>query len=152
MASADITGKDTLVKGVNSPNYYVQSEAHLIDGTEEPGVLASDTHDLFKIAKGNMLTGLKVCALANTTSEGSATVQFKAKVGSAAAEAINGTAIGKADLQAGDVVCIPVEKIKGYDAEGDVLIQLTVGTAALTAVKLLVVAEYIPVTQFLTAG
>ena len=152
MASADITGVNTVVFGVNSPNNYIRSEAHLIDGSENAGVLAADTHSLFKIPKGNMLTGLKVCALASTTSEGSATVQFKAKVGSSAAEAINGTAIAKADLAAGDVVCIPVEKIKGYDASGDTVIQMTVGTAALTAVKLLIVAEYLPVTELLTAG
>lgn len=152
MASADITGNDTRVKGVNSPNNYVQSEAHLLDGEEFAGILAADTHDLFKIGAGNALTGLKVCVLANTTSEGSATVQFKAKVGSGAAEAINGTAIGKADLQAGDVVSIPVEKIKAYDGTDETLIQMTVGTAALTAFKVLVVAEYIPVKQFITAG
>ena len=47
---------------------------------------------------------------------------------------------------------IPVEKIKGYDPDYDTIIQMTVGTAALTAVKLFVVAEYIPVYDFMTAG
>ena len=32
MASVDITAYDTVVKGVNSPNCYIRSEAHLIDG------------------------------------------------------------------------------------------------------------------------
>jgi len=152
MASADITGKDTVVRGVNSPNNYIRSEAHLIDGTENAGVLAADTHSLFKLPKGTMLTGLKICALGNTTSAGSATLQFKAKIGTAAAEAINASAIGKADLQAGDVVCIPVDKIKTYDTDNETVVQLTVATAALTALKLIVVAEYIPVTEFMTAG
>lgn len=150
MASADITTKDTLVKGVNSTTNYTISEAHLIDGVENPGILAADTHSLFVIPKGNMLTGLKVVALDTTTSGGSATVQFKASINSVA-EALH-TAIGKADLAAGDTVCIPVEKIKGYDPEHDTIIQMTVGTAALTAVKLFIVAEYIPVYDFLTAG
>ena len=150
MASADITTKDTIVKGVNSENNYVRSEAHILDGTENSGILAADTHDLFVIPKGNALVGLKVIALASTTSGGSATVQFKAKIG-ASAEAIH-TAIGKADLAAGDVVNIPVEKIKGYDGSDATVIQLTVGTAALTALKLLVIAEYIPVKEFMTAG
>lgn len=152
MASADITANDTVVRGVNSPNNYVRSEAHLIDGTENAGILAADTHSLFKIPKGTMLTGLKICALENTASSGSATLQFKAKIGSAAAEAINSSAIGKADLQKGDVVCIPVDKIKTYDADTETVVQLTVATADLTALKLLVVAEYIPVTEFMTAG
>lgn len=152
MASADITAKDTVVRGVNSPNNYVRSEAHLIDGTENAEILAADTHSLFKLPKGTMLTGLKICALENTASSGSATLQFKAKVGDSAAEAINSSAIAKADLQKGDVVCIPVEKIKTYDADNGAVVQLTVGTADLTALKLLVVAEYIPVTEFMTAG
>ena len=150
MASADITTKDTLVKGVNSMTNYTMSEAHLIDGTENSGILAADTHSLFVIPKGNMLTGLKIVALAATTSSGSATVQFKASI-NGTAEALH-TAIGKADLAAGDVVVIPVEKIKGYDPDYDTIIQMTVGTAALTAVKLFIVAEYIPVYDFLTAG
>ena len=150
MASVDITGFDTVVKGVNSPNCYIRSEAHLIDGSEYSGILAVETHSLFTIPAGNALTALKVCALADTASDGSATVQFKAKIG-ASAEAIH-TAIGKADLAAGDVVDLPVVKIKGYDASAATVIQLTVGTAALTALKLLVIAEYIPVKEFMTAG
>jgi hypothetical protein len=150
MASADITTKDTLVKGVNSMNNYIRSEAHILDGVENPGILDADTHSLFVIPKGNALVGLKIVALADTTSSGSATLQFKAKIGSTA-EAIH-TAIAKADLAAGDVVVADVAKIKGYDAENDTVIQLTVGTAALTAVKLLVIAEFLPIVEFMTAG
>jgi len=151
MAATDITGKLTLVKGVNSLNNYTRSQAHLIDGSEHAGILTVETHDLFSIPKGNMLTGLKIVALVNSLSAGGATVQFKAKIG-AAAESINATAIGKADLAAGDVVVLPVEKIKGYDVENDTVIQLTVGTAALTQLKLFVIAEYIPVLEFMTMG
>lgn len=150
MTSADITGLDTTVKGVNSTNNYIRSVAHIIDGGENPGILAVDTHSLFVIPKGNALTGLKIIALADTTSSGSATVQFKASI-NGTAEAIH-TAIGKADLAAGDVSVFDVLKIKGYDADYDTIIQMTVATAALTAVKLLVIAEYIPVTEFMTAG
>lgn len=150
MAAADITAKDTLVKGVNSMNQYTRYKAHLIDGTEHSGILASDTHDLFTIPKGNMLTGLKLVAKADTTSSGSATVQFKAKIGSTA-EAIH-TAIGKGDLATGDVFACDVQKIKAYDPDNDIIIQMTVGTAALTALKLFVIVEYIPVDEFLNAG
>ena len=150
MASADITAKDTLVKGVNSLTNYTRSEAHILDGSENAGILAADTHSLFELPAGSMLTALKVLALDDTASSGSATVQFKAKIG-ASAEALH-TAIGKADLAEGDVVNIPVEKVCAYDADNPIVIQMTVGTAALTAVKLLVVAEYIPVVEFMTAG
>ena len=34
MTSADITGLDTTVKGVNSTNNYIRSVAHIIDGGE----------------------------------------------------------------------------------------------------------------------
>ena len=151
MAAEDITGKDTVIKGVNSPNNYVRSVAHLIDGTEHAGILAVDTHDLFRIPKGNMLKGLTILALDSATSSGAATIQFKAKTGSSA-EAVNATAIGVANLAKGDAIAIPVEKIKAYDPENDIIIQMTVGTAALTAIRILIVAEYLPVTEFLTAG
>lgn len=150
MAATDITAKETIVKGVNSPNNYIRSEARLIDGAENAGLLTVETHSLFVIPKGNMLTGLKVVALAAVTSDGSATLQFKAKIG-AAAEAVH-TAIAVADLAKGDVHVLPVAAIKGYDADADTTIQLTVGVAALTALKVLVVAEYIPVVEFMTAG
>jgi hypothetical protein len=150
MTSADITALDTVVKGVNSEKNYIRSEAHILDGVENPGILAADTHSLFVIPKGNALVGLKIIALGDTTSSGSATVQFKASINSVA-EAIH-TAIGKADLAAGDVSVFDVLKIKGYDPNYDTIIQMTVGTAALTAVKLLVIAEYIPVEMFMTAG
>ena len=152
MASADITTKDTLVKGVNSENNYIRSEAHILDGVENPGILAADTHSLFKIPKGNALVGLKVISLATATSGGSATVQFKTKVGTASAEAINGSAIALAKLAAGEVHNFNAAAIVTYSATADTTIQMTVGTAALTAVKLLVIAEYIPVDMFMTAG
>lgn len=151
MAATDITAKETIVKGVNSPNNYIRSEARLIDGAENAGLLTVETHSLFVIPKGNMLTGLKVVALAAVTSDGSATLQFKAKIGDAA-EAVNGTAIAVANLAKGDVHVLPVAAIKGYDADNDTTIQLTVAVAALTALKVLVVAEYIPVVEFMTAG
>jgi len=150
MAATDITAKETLVKGVNSPNNYIRSEARLIDGAENSGLLTVETHSLFVIPKGNMLTGLKVVALAAVTSGGSATLQFKASI-SDTAEAIH-TAIAVANLAKGDVHVLPVTAIKGYDAEADTTIQLTVAVAALTALKVLVVAEYIPVVEFMTAG
>ena len=150
MASADITSKDTLVFGVNSTNNYVHSEAHIIDGVENPGVLAQDTHDLFKIPAGNALVGLKIVALDSTTSSGSATVTFKAKVGTETATAV-GSAIAKANLAAGFVHNLAVATL-AYSGTADTTIEMTVGTAALTAVKLLVIAEYIPVDMFMTAG
>nr|DAH45641.1 MAG TPA: hypothetical protein [Caudoviricetes sp.] len=148
--AADITAKYTHVKGVNSMNNYVRSEAHLLDGKEHSGILDTETHDLFVLPEGVMLTGLKVVSLANTESSGAATVQFKLKL-DGAAEAV-GAAIGKGDLQTGDTVVLPVEKIKAYDPEGSGVIQMTVGTAALTTFKVLVIADYVPVHEFLTNG
>ena len=150
MANADITANDTLIKGVNSFRNYLQSEAHLIDGGEYAGILATGTHDLFKIPAGNMLVGLSIVALGDTASSGEATVQFKAKIDSAAENI--GDAIGKADLAAGDVVTLTVSKIKGYNAENDIVIEMTVGVAALTGLKLFVIANYVPVKEFITAG
>ena len=151
MASADITAKNTLVAGVNSPNNYIRSEAHLIDGTENPGVLAADTHSLFKLPAGSAVTGLTIVSLATATSSGSATAQFKVKVGTSDAEAMH-TAVALADLAAGDTAKFLTTKIKGYEADKEPLIQLTVGTAAFTALKLLVIVEYLPVSDFMTAG
>lgn len=150
MADADITAKDTLVKGVNSTNNYVRSEAHLIDGSEYSGVLATGTHSLFTIPKGNLLVGLRAVALTATTSSGSATIQFKADI-NGTAEALH-TAVGKADFAAGDIINLTPTGIKTYDGSYDTTVQVTVATAALTAFKALVIAEYIPVTEFITAG
>lgn len=150
MASADITTKDTLVKGVNSTTNYIRSEAHILDGVENPGIMAADTHDLFVIPAGNALVGLKVIALDSTTSGGSATVTFKAKVGTETATAV-GSAIAKANLAAGFVHNLAVATL-AYSGTAGTTIEMTVGTAALTAVKLLVIAEYIPVEMFMTAG
>lgn len=146
---ADITGNETTVKGVNSVNY-VRYFAHRINGAEHSGILATGTHDLFKIPAGNLLTGIKAVALANTTSSGSATIQFKLKIGDAA-EAI-GSAVGKADIQAGDSINAAVTGIKAYSGDDDLVVELVVGTAALTAVDLLVIAETVPVKEFITAG
>ena len=151
MASADITAKDTAVKGVNSPSNYTRSAAHLIDGGEFPGILDVDTHDICKLPAGAAVTGITVISLDSAASSGSATAQFKLKVGDSSAEALH-TAIGKADLAAGDVAKYSVAKIKGYEADKEPLLQLTVGTAAFTALKLLVIVDYIPATEFITAG
>lgn len=151
MAAADITAKDTVVKGVNSLNNYTRFEAHLLDGTEHPGILAADTHDLFKIPAGNAVTGITIVSLDTATSSGSATATFKAKVGTADAEALH-SAVALADLAAGDTAKFLTTKIKGYAADAETLIQLTVGTAAFTKLKLLVIVEYVPVVEFMTAG
>lgn len=150
MADTNITANDTVVKGVNSTNNYVRSESHLIDGSEFSGILGTGTHSLFTIPKGNLLVGLRAVALAATTSSGSATIQFKADINSTA-EALH-TAVGKADFAAGDIINLLPTAIKCYDADYPTTIQMTVATAALTAFKALVIAEYIPVTEFITAG
>lgn len=151
MAATDITAKDTVVKGVNSLNNFTRSEAHLVDANEAVGLLTIATHNLFTIPKGNMLTALKVVALAAVTSDGSATVQFKASI-DGVAEALHGTAIAVANFTAGDVYVLPVSAIKGYDSAKDTIIQAVVGAAALTSLKILVIAEFVPVVEFLTAG
>ena len=149
MADVDITAKDTRVNGILSDEIYVKQEAHVIDFVEL-GVNGTGTHDLFKLAPGDALVGLTVIVLDAVTSDGSATVQFKAKF-NASAEALK-DAIAKADLAKGDVIAIPVPGVKGYDADYGAVIQATVGTADLTAGKAMLIASVVPAKQFQTRG
>ena len=149
MADVDITAKDTRLNGILSDEIYIKQEAHVIDFAEL-GVNGTGTHDLFKLAPGDALVGLTVIVLTGFTSDGSATVQFKSKF-NASAEALK-DAIAKADLAAGDVYKIAAPGVKGYDGSYGAVIQATVGTAALTAGKALIIASVVPAKQFLTRG
>ena len=151
MADADITAKDTLVKGVNSTNNYVRSEAHLIDGVEDSGILAIGTHDLFVIPKGNLLVNLRAVALADTASSGVTRINFAVKFVGGTSTAL-GTPVVKGSVATGDEIALSITGMKAYDADNGLIVQLTAGTTALTAFKALVIAEYIPVTEFITAG
>lgn len=148
---ADITEFEMRVPGVNQDTHFQKQNAYLIDCEEHSGVLTVGTHDLVKLNKGDMLTKLRIVVLKSAASSGSATIQFKAKFNSTA-ENIHANAFAIANLCSGDVYDIPVSTIKGYDEEYPPVIQMSVGTDALTAFKFLLIAETIPVHEFLNKG
>lgn len=148
---ADVTNKNFRIPGVNQDTNFIKQRSYCLNGAEVPEILATGTHDVIALPKGEALIGLRVIALENTASGGSATLQFKVAIGEAA-ENINASAIGIGNLAAGDVHALPVNAVKGYDEDVGAVIQLSVGSAALTAVKLLIVVETLPVAEFTKLG
>lgn len=151
MAATDITLKDTWVPGVNQDTHYQKQTSFVIDCAEHSGLLTTATHNLVKLNKGDMLTQIRIVVLTAAASSGSATVQFKALFNNTS-EAINSSAIGKANLAAGDVYDLPVSGIKGYDRDYPPVIQMVVAGADLTAFKFLLITEAIPVQSFIDKG
>lgn len=141
---ADITNKNIAVPGVNSATNFVRERAFLLDMDTTAEIAAVGTHDLVKLPAGEALTGLKVIVIAPATSGGAATAQFKVNGAS-----VNSTALALAGLGEGMVHCFGVSGVKAY---GENTLQLTVGTAAYTGGKLLVIAETIPAEMFVTNG
>ena len=148
---SDVTNKNFRIPGVNQDTNFIKQRSYCLNGAEVPEILATGTHDVIALPKGEALIGLRVIALENTASDGSATLQFKVAIGEAA-ENINTSAVGIASLSAGDVYDWPVNGVKGYDDTSGAVIQLAVGSAALTAVKLLVIVETLPVVEFTKLG
>ena len=148
---ADITAYDTIVKGVNSPNNYTRSEAHLIDGSEFSGIMASGYHSLFMLPKGAAITDIKIISLETAVSSGSPTLSIAVKFGDVDNVPLF-TAIEKSVLAKGGVYHANVDKKYAYDPEVIPLIRLAIGTAAFTTLKFLLIIDYIPVNEFMTAG
>lgn len=151
MAATDVTASTIRQNGANQDTNYTKTDAYIIDASVAAGLLTVATHSLVKVPKGNMITGVKVVALDTATSGGAATLQFLAKVGAAAAEALN-SALALAAMAAGKVHNIPVSSVTAYSGTDETVIQITVGTAAFTALKFMLFVEYIPVTEFLNRG
>jgi hypothetical protein len=141
---ADITNKNIQIPGSNSDTNFVVERAYLLDFGINSEVAAAATHDLVNIPAGEVLVGLKVISVSAVTSGGAATVQFK--IGGSA---INSNTISLAGLAQGMVHSFAVANING---EGEKVLQLTVGSAAITGGKLLLVAETIPAKKFVTLG
>lgn len=148
---ADITNKNLRIPGVNQDTAYIKQRSYLLDGAIDAAVLATGTHSIIALPKGEAVTKLRLVAIDAAASGGSATVQFKVAYGQTA-EAINSTAVAVANLGAGDVYEFPVNGVKGYDAATGAVLQMTVGTAALTAAKFLLIVETLPVNEFMTMG
>lgn len=141
---ADITNKNILIPGVNSATNFVQEYAVELDLGAMAEIAATGTHDLLKLPAGVALVGLKAVVVDAVTSGGAGTVQFKVN-----GSAVNSTALSIAQLAKGMVHTMGVNGIAAY---GENTLQLTVGTAALTGGKVLLIVETLPVDMFVTAG
>ena len=141
---ADITNKNIAVPGVNSTTNFVRQYAYLLDFTVNADVADVGTHDIAKLPPGEALVGMKVVVIEKAASGGAATLQLKVN-----GSTINSTALALAGLAEGFSHNINVTGIKAY---GENILQATVGTAAYTGGKLLIVAETIPAEMFVTNG
>jgi hypothetical protein len=141
---ADITNKNISIPGVNSATNFALERAYMLDFGVNADIADVGTHDLVKLPDGEALTGLKVIVIEPAASGGAATAQFKVN-----GSAVNSTAIALAGMGEGMVQCFSVSGVKAY---GENTLQLTVGSAAYTGGKLLVIAETIPAKMFVTAG
>lgn len=148
---ADFTNVDFRVNGVNQDTNYKKQYAFCIDTAEYSGMQATGTHDIAVIPAGEAVVGLSVFVLTAAASSGAATVQFKLDF-NGTAEAVNSTAVAIANLAAGDIADLPVNGIKAFDTAKECTLQFTVGTAALTAFKFMLVIETVPVKEFITEG
>ncbi len=116
------------------------------------GIETVETHNLVEVPVGQALIGAKLIVLESFTSAGAATVQFSCNSHNL------GGALPKADLAKGDVVDLPVNDAE--DTAGGALyahttalsIDMTVGTAALTAGRFLLIPEFVDVSACTTNG
>lgn len=153
---ADVTTKVARMNGFYQPNTLVKTTVHLLDFGAAPDAMGVDTHDLVKIPAGHAVTGVTVVPLVAFTSDGNATLTIKVKAGTETAASI-GSAIAKANLAAGKVTkLIPsagaqlLKDTNGIYAEE--VLQATVGAAAFTAGKALIIIDAIPVGDLLVNG
>lgn len=141
---ADITNKNITVPGVNSATNFIKQYALLLDMNTMSEIAETGTHDIFKFPEGEALMGLKVVVIEKAASGGAATAQFKVN-----GSAVNTTAIALSALAEGFTHNLNAAGIAAY---GENTLQLTVGGAAYTGGKFLVVAETLPAEMFVTAG
>jgi hypothetical protein len=139
---ADITNKNIRVDGVNSATNFIKQYAYLLDMNQFAEISEVGTHDIVNLPPGEALLGVKVIVVDKMTSGGAATLQFKVN-----GSAVNSTALGLAGLSDGFVHNLNVAGISAY---GENKLQLTVGTAAYTGGKLLIIAETLPAKQFVS--
>lgn len=148
----DATAKLSRINGSNSYTNYVKTDSFVIDSDQIAGLLATGTHSLVKLPKGQAVTGVRIVNLDAATSAGLATLQFLVKVGSADAVAFNSTALALSVLTKGKVFDYSSGGISAYGETDEITIQMTVATAAFTALKFIIFVDYIPIEDFITAG
>lgn len=137
------------LNGINQENY-VRHEAFLVDLKEVSDAQAVGTHTIALLPRGSAVLGLKVVVLDAVTSSGAATLAFKAQVGVGTAAAVGGSlALSSLAKGCGHALSVAGGVVQG---DGDVKLQMTVGTAAITGGRLMVVADTIPVSEYLENG
>ena len=146
---ADVTNKETRVPGVNQDTNYIRQEAHIIDAAGL-GVTAVGTHELFVVPQGGMLTNFRVAMLGAGSGSANANVKFQATVNGSAVELTSGAAM--AAYGSGACINIPVNGAVRDLVGSGAVIQMVVASAALIDFKALVIAESIPVEDYLTLG
>lgn len=134
---------DHSLQGPSFARHYIIEP--VADGVHE--VDGGSPHQLFEVGASECLRSLQVVVLTTVTSGGSATVQFQAN------DTITG-AVGKANLAAGDTMVFGTGGITSTSTFGGYAngtaydVELIVGTADLTAGKLLLIAELVNIAPF----
>lgn len=146
---ADVTNKETRVPGVNQDTNYIRQESHIIDAAGL-GVTAVGTHELFVVPRGGMLANFRLAMIGAGSGSANATVKFQATVNSSAVELTSATAV--TSFGSGACINTPVNGAVCDLVGSGAVIQMVVGSAALVDFKALVIAESIPVEDFLTLG
>jgi hypothetical protein len=141
---ADITNRNIAVPGVNSATNFTKQYAFLLDMNTMSAIAEVGTHSLVNLPEKEALTALKIVVIEKATSSGAATAQFKVN-----GTAVNSSALALSALADGYTHNINVSGVAAYGAN---TLQLTVGTAAYTGGKLLVIAETIPAEMFVVNG
>ena len=152
MAATDITG---VVEATKAPYEFEQlhrDEVVSIDVLDADfvGIETVAAHKLVAVPEGKALVGAKVVVLEDITSGGAATVKFT--IGGKDVSA----AIAKAKLIQGAVIALPLDATGdnlsyAFDATA-VTVNMTVGTAALTAGKFLLYLSYVDVAGVVENG
>jgi hypothetical protein len=154
MAATDITALVEQKKTNNTFHNLFEQHIYDIDvaNSDFEGIETVATHNLVTIPEGKALVKGFAVVKDAVTSDGNATVQFK--VGS---DTLTG-AVAKANLAAGDVIELSPNDadgtggVAGYAAAAADTLDMTVGTAALTAGRFLLVLEFIDVATILAQG
>ena len=153
MAATDITG---VIMPTVAPFSFEALTVEMVNDIDvlDPsfaGIQTVATHNILEVPEGKALTDIKVVILDTFTSAGAATVKFTAGGKDVTA------AIAIAKLTKGTVLSIPMDivgdcKVYAHDVASLPTIDMTVGTADLTAGRLLMYTSYRDVKGILENG